>query len=110
MAIHVNEKSVLTPQPNGLPGGVLIGEAHGAVKGFCMGIAYYDQEHYLTPGVHEDQEGFYVLEGTGMARVGQEEFPVRPGVSFLAAKGVPHAIRKDPRSAPVKVLWAHGAV
>lgn len=110
MPVHVQEDDVLETQENGLPGGILVGEAHGATKGFCLGIAYYDKEEYLDPGVHEDQEGFYVLEGTGTARVGDEEFTVRPGTAFIAQKGVPHVVKKAPGSVPVKILWSHGAV
>lgn len=91
-------------------GGLLIGEEQGAVKGYCLGISYYHQTEYGTPGVHEDQEGFYVLAGTGLAKVGDAEFPIRPGTAFLAAKGVPHTMKRNPDSGPVKVLWSHGAV
>jgi mannose-6-phosphate isomerase-like protein (cupin superfamily) len=90
------------------PFGLLISEKHGGVKGFCMGISYYDREEYGKPGIHEDQEGFYVLEGAGMARVGDSEFPIRPGSAFLAAKGVPHTMKCD-AGKPIKVLWTHGA-
>ena len=110
MGVYVHEDDVLTIQENGLPGGLLIGEANGATKGFCIGIAHYNNDEYLEPGVHDDQEGFCVLEGTGMAKVGDEEFEVRPGTSFIAQAGVPHVIKKDPRSGPVKILYAHGAV
>jgi len=110
MSVYVIEEEVLELQANGLPGGLLVGERQGARRGFCMGIAYYEKEEYSTPGVHEDQEGFYVLEGRGMAKVGEEEFPVRPGTAFLADAGVPHSIKRAPGSGPVKVLWAHGAV
>lgn len=110
MAVYVNEEDVLEPQENGLPGGLLIGEAQGATKGFCLGIAYYDNAEYLEPGVHDDQEGFCILEGTGTAKVGDEEFPVHPGMAFIAQKGVPHAVKKSSGSGPVKILYAHGAV
>ena len=91
-------------------GGRLIGPEHGAVNGFCMGVSYYEDAEYREPGVHEDQEGFYVLEGQGTARVGNEEFPVAPGTAFIAARGVPHTMKRDEESGPIKVLWAHGAV
>jgi len=110
MSVCVNEDDVLVPQANGLPGGLLVGEQQGARRGFCMGIAYYEKEEYSTPGVHEDQEGFYVLEGSGTAKVGEEEFPVRAGTAFIANAGVAHSVKRAPTSGPVKLVWAHGAV
>jgi hypothetical protein len=56
--VHEEE---LPRDDRGRPAGRLIGEAHGAECGFCMGLSYYDGEDYLAPGVHDDQEGFYVL-------------------------------------------------
>lgn len=109
MTIHSHE-SELALRGGEHVGGLLVGPAQGAVKGFCIGISYYDRTEYGTPGVHEDQEGFYVLAGTGTARVGDAEFPVRPGTAFLAAKGVPHTLKRDAASVPIKVLWTHGAV
>ncbi|MFH1378475.1 MAG: cupin domain-containing protein [Planctomycetota bacterium] len=91
-------------------GHTLIDATHGALKGFCMGISFYEGTDYGTPGVHADQEGFYVLEGTGTAKVGESEFRIAPGSSFLACAGVPHTIKCDSPDEPVKVLWAHGAV
>lgn len=90
--------------------GKLIGEEHGAIKGFCLGVSYYDSDEYGTPGVHEDQEGFYILEGSGTARIGDEEFAVSPGSAFIAAKEVPHTMKRDGNSGALKVLWCHGAV
>ena len=106
MAVFTREQDVLKPDK----GGTLIGPAHGAVKGYCLGISVCDREEYNAPGTHPDQEGFYVLEGRGMAKIGDEEFEISPGVAFLAAKGVPHTVRKLPGSPPLKLLWSHGAV
>ena len=107
--IYTHEET-LEVDGRGHRAGLLIGDAQGAECGFCMGISYYDGEEYLAPGVHDDQEGFYVLEGTGTADVGGTEFRIRKGSSFLAGKGVPHRIRRDHTSGPIKVLWTHGAV
>ena len=109
MAVYQHEDDI--PKQSG-PGQVsanILGAAHGCVKGFCMGVAVYDTTEYATPGVHDDQEGFFVVSGEGMARVGDDEFAVRPGLYFVAAKGVPHAI-KTTGNEPVKVIYAHGAV
>ena len=109
MAIHQQESDVAKQPGPGQKSALLVGEAQGCTNGFCMGVAVYHCEEYDTPGVHEDQEGFCVVSGRGMARVGDEEFPVAPGTVFLAARGVPHAIRRTGQD-PVKVIWAHGAV
>ena len=110
MPVYRYEEELPDISPDGQRGGMLIDASHGAVNGFCMGISYYDREIYGEPGVHEDQEGFYVLEGTGVAKVGDQEFRVKPGTTFIAAKGAPHTIKRDRESGPVKVLWCHGAV
>ena len=107
MLIHVHEDEALKGKS---AGGLLIGADHGATRGYCIGIAIYDKEEYNPPGIHEDQEGFYVLSGRGMAKVGGEEFPIRPGTAFIAQKGVPHQVKKAPGAKPVKLLWSHGAV
>ena len=109
MTIHTHEDN-LPPTPGGRRAGLLLGEAQGAVHGFCIGISSCDLVEYATPGVHDDQEGFYVIEGRGTAQVGDIEFPIRPGSSFIAVKGVPHRMKRDRDSGPLKVLWAHGAV
>ena len=109
MRIHVHETE-LAQDSRGRPAGLLISREQGAVKGFCLGISYYDQAEYGTPGIHEDQESFYVLAGTGTAKVGAAEFPIRPGSSFIAAPGVPHTMKRDAASEPIKILWAHGAI
>jgi mannose-6-phosphate isomerase-like protein (cupin superfamily) len=107
VGIHVQENAALTKQPGGAQ---LIGPEQSATKGFCIGITYYDQEVYNPPGVHDDQEGFYVLAGRGVAKVGDEELEIRPGTAWIARKGVPHSLKKKPGSEPVKLLWSHGAV
>jgi mannose-6-phosphate isomerase-like protein (cupin superfamily) len=91
-------------------GAELIGEKNGAKNGFCLGISYYFAEEFGHPGIHDDQEGFYILEGTGQAKIGEEVFKIFPGVSFIAHAGVLHEIIKDAQSVPVKVLWSHGAL
>jgi quercetin dioxygenase-like cupin family protein len=61
-------------------------------------------------GVHDDQEAIYILEGTGTASVGGEQFAVAPGTAFFVGPTVPHTIKRDRAGGPVKVLWTHGAI
>jgi len=91
-------------------GKTLIDAGLSSVNGFLMGVSEYEREEYGQPGVHGVQEGFYVIQGEGFAKLGEEEFPIQSGSAFIAPAGVPHAIRKLPGAQPVKLVWAHGAV
>ena len=110
MSIRVHEDDITKIDENGHAGAELIGADNGATNGFSLGVAVYYLETYVEPGVHDDQEGFYVVEGTGRARIGDEEFDIRPGSAFIAQKGVTHAMKKNPGSVPVKVVYGHGPV
>ena len=110
MACFIHEDEVQSIQGDGLIYKDLITTENGAVNKFLLGLTEYIAEEYQTIGVHETQEGFYVIEGEGTAKIGEEEFNIRPGTSFIAAKGVPHSIKKSPNSGPVKLVWIHGAV
>lgn len=109
MEKYANETEIEYQMNSNHKGGELIGIRHGAENRFSMGISYYFLEEYAAPGVHEYQEGFYVLEGNGYAKIGDEEFEIFPGMSFIARAGEPHTIKKKKGSVQVKVLWASGA-
>ena len=84
---------------------------NGCLGGCTSGTTVYaGYEFSAHPGVHEDQEGFYVLEGEGYARLRDLEFPIEAGDSFIALPGVPHTIKTKPGCQPVKVFWFHSAV
>ena len=51
-----------------------------------------------------------VLEGTGWARVGEEEIPLEPETSFIVPAGVGHAVKKNPDSKPIKIFWFHAGI
>ncbi len=89
--------------------GELINASNGSKNGFCMGLSFYTRAQYGDPGVHEDQEAFFVLEGSGFAKVGTHEFSINPGNSFIVTAGSEHSIKKDRSCKYVKVLWCHGA-
>ncbi len=110
MSYFVNQREVEPIAREGHVSYPMLNESHGCVNGFTSGITCYTMADYLTPGVHDDQEGFVVLEGRGWARVGAEEYRVEPGVCFIAPAGVAHAIKRDPDVDCVKVCWFHGAV
>ena len=110
MSYFVNRRDVEGVQAEGHTSYMMLDEAHGCVAGFKSGISIYTATEYPTPGVHDDQEGFVVLEGRGWARVGDEESRLEPEVCFIAPAGVAHSIKRDPDSAHIKVCWFHGAV
>lgn len=91
-------------------GVTLLDEANGCVAGCRAGITFYDETEYGKGGVHEDQEGFLVLEGNGMAKIGDNEFEVYPGIAFMAPAGVWHVLKSTSASKPVKVFWFHSAI
>ena len=88
----------------------LLTNRNGCAAGCRTGLLYYRQTEYVQGGVHEDQEGFFVLEGQGRAQVGEEEFPIEPGTSFLAPAGVPHYIKRDESCPYVKLFYFHASV
>lgn len=107
MSYFSREKDKITNIGEGC---LLLDSSNGCVKGCCAGTAFYSLTEYSTPGVHEDQEGFYVLEGTGWAKVGNEEFRIEHGTSFMAPAGTPHTMKRDSDSVPIKVFWFHSAI
>ena len=82
---------------------------NGCVAGCKAGFTFYDSIEYNKAGVHDDQEGFLVIEGHGMAKFGDKEFKIYPGIAMIAPSGVPHAIKRDIDSCTVKVFWFHSA-
>lgn len=48
-------------------------------------------------------ETIYILEGTGLMRLGEEEFPVGSGDFIKVPEGTPHGV-KTTSSVPLKVL------
>ena len=87
----------------------LLGAEHGCTAGCRTGLLMYTQEEFRQGGVHDDQEGFYVLEGTGAARVGDQEFPLSPGACFIVPPGQWHSIRKDASCDRITLFFFHAA-
>lgn len=87
----------------------LLNETNGCTAGCRTGLLYYRQTAYHQGGVHDDQEGFFVLEGSGTARVGDREFPISPGTSFIAPAGAYHYIKRDEGCLFVKLFFFHAA-
>jgi len=55
----------------------------------------FHTDTYPEPGVHDDNEGFYVTSGNGMIKIGDEEYPISSGSAIYVPAGVKHAIKSD---------------
>lgn len=106
--IHIEE--ALSKRQEGKMSFRLLGEEQGCMAGCCSGITINVNTEYRGVSSHEDQEGFFILEGEGYAILGEEEFEIFPGTSFVALPGVLHGIRTKDANKPVKVLWFHSAI
>lgn len=88
----------------------LLDEKNGCVAGCSAGVTVFTSEQYNNPGIHADQEGYFVLEGAGWARIGAKEFNIEPGAAFLVPAGTAHSFRKEASSAFLKLFWFHAAI
>ena len=111
MKPYITMEEALSRQKEGSRSIKFITEENGCINGCCSGITVYpDYEFSKKPGKHDDQEGFYVLEGEGYAKLDDLEFPIKAADSFVALPQVAHTIRTKEGSTPVKVFWFHSGV
>jgi mannose-6-phosphate isomerase-like protein (cupin superfamily) len=110
MTYYVNRNDVRPDKGEGHVVYWLLDEKHGCKAGCRTGISVYDLTEYSKPGVHDDQEGFYVIDGSGWARLGDREFRIESEGSFIVPAKTAHTLKKDPSSGPLKVFWFHAAV
>ncbi len=87
----------------------LLGPEHGCVNACAAGVSYYTDVQFTPPAVHDFQEGFLVLSGTGEAEVGGQCFALRPMRSFLVPAGTRHALRSGNSREPLVLFWFHAA-
>lgn len=85
----------------------LLGEAEGCANECAAGISYYKSTEYTPPAVHEFQEGFIVLSGSGYVKIGEEEFFAEKNTAFLAGAGQEHRLKSADRNEPLTVFWFH---
>lgn len=86
-------------------------EANGCINGCCSGVTIFSETEFNPePGFHDDQEGFFVLEGNGFVRLDNEEFEVKAGDSFIALPGVRHTMKTVDSEKPLKVFWFHSGI
>lgn len=110
MTYYINRKNVSAEEGVGHKVYRLLDEKNGCAAGCFTGVSMYDMTEYSEPGKHEDQEGFYVIEGTGWARVGDQEFRIEPEGSFMVPAQTAHTLKRDRDSDPLKVFWFHAPV
>lgn len=110
MKLYVNQSDVSPVKFEDYDFLPLLTEENGCRAGCRTGLLKYTQTEYRQGGVHKDQEGFYVLEGTGKALVGDSEFPLCPGTCFIAPPGCYHSIKKDAGCDYIKLFFFHAAV
>lgn len=91
-------------------GYTLLDESHGCVNGSTCGISLYRNKNYLKITAHDDQEGFLVLEGRGVAYIDGEELNIEPGMCFMVPAHVEHAMKAAEGCDVCKVFWFHAAV
>ena len=104
MNYFINKKNATEIKGTEVSSFPLLTAANGCVAGCCTGISIYTATEYTTPGVHQDQEGFVVMAGTGWAKIGDQEFPLEPETSFIAPAGQPHVIKREIDDEPA-IAW-----
>jgi mannose-6-phosphate isomerase-like protein (cupin superfamily) len=77
----------------------------GAKAGFALGIVEYTAHEFGEPDLHTDQEVLYVLDGHGLARLGQDEYDLAPGDCLYIPAGMSHSIAKR-GSVPIRLVFA----
>jgi mannose-6-phosphate isomerase-like protein (cupin superfamily) len=88
----------------------LLDERNGCVNHCRTGLSVYTTADYRSPGIHDDQEGFFVLDGYGYAAIDHEEIRLEPNMSFIVPAGVEHSIKSDSDENPVRVFWFHSSI
>ena len=80
---------------------------NGCAEGVYTAISFYTSEEYRPWETPDDMESFIVLSGSGWARVGDEEFPIRKNTCFVAPAGVRHCVKCDDAKDPLMMFWFH---
>jgi mannose-6-phosphate isomerase-like protein (cupin superfamily) len=88
----------------------MLSDKHGCVNGCNTGMNLIKRDDYNGPGTHEDQEGLFVVAGSGWLKMGAEEIKLLPDMSVIIPAGIEHCMRKDPEADQLKIFWFHAAV
>ena len=109
MAVHVQIDSVEPVDRGNHTVWPLLSAKHGLTAGATAMAANYTDTEFVITGTHDDQEIFYVLEGTGTALIGEEEIEIGPGSCFLVPPHTVHGIKRDASCDGVKAVFVHAA-
>lgn len=91
-------------------GHILLNEDNGCVNGCTCGVSLYRAKEYSKFSVHDDQEGFLVLEGRGTVYVGGEELAIEPGMCLMVPAYTEHGVKTAADCDVCKLFWFHAAV
>jgi mannose-6-phosphate isomerase-like protein (cupin superfamily) len=59
--------------------------------------------------MHNAEEAFFIFEGSGLALVDGEEFPVEAGTAVLASTGVAHGFKNN-TAKPLKMAFFYPVI
>ena len=110
MNFITNEKNVKTVDYPEYKFCKLLDEANGCLNGCYMGVLTYTQTDFIQGGIHEDQEGFYVISGSGGVLIDDTEYPLSTGACFIIPPGKYHSIKRDVACESIKLFFFHAAV
>jgi len=83
-----------------------VAEPTNHTKSVSFGIAILEPGWTCTPHSHEtEEEIWFVLSGTGQARVGEEIIQIEKGTAIHCAPGQPHQLINNGKE-DMRVLWA----
>ncbi len=93
MVLEENVKEILGPDANELAKyKVLLGKLNG-VKGVTLIIGNMAAGGGTKPHRHEhEEEVYYVIEGTGIWKIGEKEFVGRAGTAFFVPPNTEHSM------------------
>lgn len=85
---------------------VLLGKRNG-VKGLTLIIGNIAPGGRTKPHSHADEEElYYVIEGTGLWKIGKREFVGKPGTAFYVPPNTEHSMTND-GSENLKIILLH---
>jgi quercetin dioxygenase-like cupin family protein len=82
------------------------GEVGAASARIVLGVITLQPGATIPPHQHDIDEAFYVLEGSGIASVGANEFQVSTGDALLSHAGELHGFRNE-SSHTVRLLFVY---
>jgi quercetin dioxygenase-like cupin family protein len=85
---------------------ILFDEENSPAPGFCAMVNEFQNTEFLPSGIHEDNEGFFVLKGAGSIMIANQEYSITEGTSMVVPANTPHAIKKIGNS-ELKVFLFH---